>query len=383
MQNIIDYVKWRGDLTFERDSFNEVDNLIFSMLAYLKLDEIVSSEIGKNAVTLVDVARRYKSLFNYVKPEEYTQFFRQIPELLQLAAESVRFRDVKFSGYINRIDHELSKQFSAITFSLNEGQHFIAFRGTDDTLAGWKEDLQMTFLNEVPAQRDAVSYFNEVSSKLIGYFYLGGHSKGGNLAVYAATKSDEAIQDRIISIYNNDGPGFQSEVIESAGYQNIKNKIKTMVPKSSVIGLLLEHNEEFKIVASKSASLLQHNAFMWDVLGTSFVFEKGLSKSSIAINEATQAWLRQLTMEERKEFVDALFEIIQGSGDKTFGEISENKIENINLMIKTYKSMPIETQEHLKEILALFYKENKRTFTNTISDDIKSLISKIKKPQNE
>jgi hypothetical protein len=249
MQNMMDYLEWRGDLTFEQDGFNEVDNLIMSSLAYLEFDGIVPSEANPNGVSLSAIEKQNSARIDTFVLLDHNPFFKRLPELFHKAARSQRYHGVKLSGYVNEINQKQSEQFSAVVFSMSSDLHFVAFRGTDDTIIGWKEDFQMSFMDEVPAQKQAGMYLNRVCSQLAGKFYVGGHSKGGNLAVYAAAHADKIAGDRIIAIYNNDGPGFQTNFIQSEGYQNILYKINTLLPKSSIVGMLLEHSGEYSVIA--------------------------------------------------------------------------------------------------------------------------------------
>lgn len=374
--NILDYLDWRGDLSFARDPFNEVDNLILSILAYLEFDGIVSKKIGGSSIPLSKVADRLTETKDTPTALSYNSFLKQIPKLLLKASESIRFKNIQLSCYVNQMDYELAKQFSAVVFSLSQDLHFIAFRGTDDSLIGWKEDFQMSFMDEVQGQKQAVIYFERILNKLSGHYYLGGHSKGGNLAVYAATQAPDAMRERIIGIYNNDGPGFQATIIQSEGYQSILRKISTLIPKSSVVGMLLEHCEEYKIVDSSEMGLLQHNAFSWEVKGTSFVYEKGLTKGSLNLNTAVRAWLNQLSLEQRALFVDAMFKIILSTGAKTVRDLSRVKLVMANEMIKSYKNMDPLTQSHLKKTMEIFFMESQKVFRHSLSEDIGSFLTK-------
>ena len=376
MHNIFDYLTWRGDLSFDRDEFNEVDSLIFSVLAYIKFEKIFPGETNGKPRPLNQAAQWFKETMTESSPRERRPFFKYIQQLLYKAAHSQRFRTVQLSNYVNQVDYEKSEQFSAVVFSINDRQHCIAFRGTDNTLAGWKEDFYMSFLDEVPAQKQAVIYMNQVMSRLAGKFYLGGHSKGGNLAVYAAAHATHAERERILAIYNNDGPGFQTRVTQSQGYQSILGKTSTLIPKSSVVGMLLEHWEEYKVVGSSATGLMQHDAFSWQVAGKSFVSEQGLSHSSLAFNKALRAWLEQIPMQQRAEFVDAMFEIIQASGAMTLSDLTKEKWAAADAMIKTYKNMDSATQMNLKKTIELFFAESQRTLRNSISAGFDSFISK-------
>lgn len=373
MQNILDYLDWRGDIIFATDGFNEVDNLIMSVLSYLEFEGIVSQGVGQDSISLFEAARQYKENMNKLPSNNHNQLLRNVPKLLFKAAQTKRYGNIQLSGYENQIDYEESKQFSAVVFSIDIDQHFIAFRGTDDTIIGWQEDFQMSFMDEVHAQKQAVIYVNRICPNLSGKFYFGGHSKGGNLAVYAAIHADEKVRDGIVAIYNNDGPGFLPNTIQSEEYQSMLEKITTMIPKSSVVGMLLEHEEEYKVVNSNETGIMQHDAFSWEVKGTGFVYEECLTKNSVILNSTVRAWLGQLSVEERKFFVKVLFDIIKGTGAKTIGELSKEKLLAANVMIKAYKNMDELTQSHLKKTIELFFVESQKTLRNSINEDIDTL----------
>lgn len=373
MQNILDYLDWRGDISFATDGFNEVDNLIMSVLSYLEFEGIVSQGVGQDSTSLFEAAKQYEQNMNKLPSTDHNQFLKNVPKLLLKAAQTKRYGNIQLSGYENQIDYEESKQFSAVVFSIDNDQHFVAFRGTDDTIIGWQEDFQMSFMDEVHAQKQAVTYINKICSNLSGKFYFGGHSKGGNLAVYAAIHADDKVRDRIIAIYNNDGPGFLPNIIQSEGYQSMVEKIITMIPKSSVIGMLLEHCEEYKVVNSNETGIMQHDAFSWEVKGPAFVYEKCLTKNSLNLNSTVRSWLGQLSVDERKSFVKALFDIINGTRAKTIGELSKEKLLAADAMIKAYKNMDELTKSNLKKTIELFFAESQKTLKNSINEDIDML----------
>jgi hypothetical protein len=377
MANIIDYLDWRGDLSFASDSFNEVDNLILSNLSYLQLDGIVSSEINGSEITLSDLA--YQFMASKIPPSEYVNYYfpEKIADLLIKAAKTARFQNIKLFGYVNQVDHQISNQFSAVVFSIACDEYFIAFRGTDNTVAGWKENLSMSFKDEVLAQKQAVSYVNCSISNLKGRFHLGGHSKGGNLAVYAATHMKSEIRDKVLDIYNNDGPGFHKSIIQSEGYQSLTDKVNTIIPKSSVVGMLLEHGENFKVIDSSGYGILQHDAFLWEVKGPNFVYNVELSKNCRDFDNTIRSWLDNLSMEQREHFIDALFEIIQVTGAQTFNELSQEKFKVIDGMINKYRSMDSETQQLLKKTIAILLNEGQKVISKSIGEKIDLTFTKI------
>lgn len=374
MNNIMDYLDWRGDLSFDVDPLNEVDSLILSTLSYIEYDGLVPFETKGSRVMLSEIAQQAYDAIDFSSPRCKDPFFEHIPELLLKAASSLRFGSVSLSYYINRLNVDDTEQFSAIVFSLNEKLHYIAFRGTDDNLIGWKEDFMMSFLDEVQAQRDAVEYTRFVLQYLEGDIYLGGHSKGGNLAVYVAVKVEEA-RKRIIAVYNNDGPGFQEKFLDSEGYRRMVPVIHTIIPKSSVVGMLMEHLEDYVVVNSNQKGIMQHNAMSWEVLGNHFVYMPGVEKSSIFLNQALRQWLGEITVEERAAFVEELFFIINAAGLNTISSISAEKRLAVNAMIRAYKSMSPETKQFMKKLIYKFIEEGQKVVKQSIEEEL--IISKL------
>ena len=379
MNTIIDYLDWRGDLSFNQDPLNEVDNLIFSVLSYSDFSGVVPGLDKPGSVTLQEAADRIGPAPHEVTTNLTRSFFAALPLLLEKCAQTERFANLQLSHYIDRIEFAKAEQFSAVVFSLDEQLHFIAFSGTDDTLAGWKEDLEMSFREAVPAQRDATRYAQAVIANLSGNFYLGGHSKGGNLAVYAAAHLTPEEQQRIIAVYNNDGPGFLANIIEKEGYQRIIHKVTTFIPQSSVAGILLEHEEKFQIIRSNETGLMQHNAFSWEVLGKHFVYEQELSKSSLVLSQAIRAWLNNISLEERSQFVEALFKVIDATGAKTLSELSEDKLAAARAMITTFTQLEEETQTILKKVVESFFAESQKILRSSLGEGVESFMQKTLK----
>jgi hypothetical protein len=236
-------------------------------------------------------------------------------------------------------------QFCAMTFRLSDGSLFVAFRGTDDTIVGWKEDFNMTFLSHIPAQERAAAYLNYVASCHKGPIRTGGHSKGGNLAVYAAAKCGDLLQRRIVEIYNQDGPGFSETMMNDPGYRNILPKVRSYVPQSSVIGMLLEHEEPYTIIKSNQIGIMQHDPYSWQVLGANFLQVEELTADSRFLDRTFKNWLSQMSNEERSAFFDTVFELLESTGAERAGEIIQP--QNVRAYLKTLK-----TNESMRNILA-------------------------------
>ncbi|MCM3634315.1 Mbeg1-like protein [Paenibacillus camelliae] len=361
MGNIMDYLDWRGDLLLEHSPFNEVDNLILSQLVYVNFDYIVPARWSAMKITVREAADRYFERYSEEEIEQFSYIVRISVPLLRKLAQCPRFAEAKLCKFEKSIDLDQIKQFAAMHIELSDGSTFIAYRGTDNTIVGWKENFNMSINTPVAAQYEAVRYLEDTTEEGTEALRLGGHSKGGNLAVYAAVMCDADIKPRIIEVYNNDGPGFDTKMLKSEAYQQMRERIRTIVPQSSVVGMLLEHEEEYIIVQSHVSLLMQHEAFSWEVLGGSFVRGENLEKKSELLDITLKSWLSQLDKTERKQFVSALFHVFEVGDIRTFEDLGRAKWQKINEMIralnqsKEYKVVLIKT-------LKLLLKEGRKVF---------------------
>lgn len=331
MANIFDYIKWRGDLTFTQDPPNSVDALIFSALSYICYGGRAEAEPEK-PLPLKEAAEEYFALEDY----ESRCRVKNDLELLHLAAASARFGNSEICMYREEFVPEQETQFAAMTFLLDDGSMFLAFRGTDYSLVGWKEDFNMTFQQTIPAQRLALQYTRDVSLEFIRPMRLGGHSKGGNLAVFAAARSSPSFQKRILAVYNNDGPGFTQYLMGDPGYLAMVPRIKTYIPQSSVIGMLLEHEEPYTVIRSKTVGLLQHDPYSWEVLGRDFIPVQEITESSQFVDATIKTWFADMTNQERNQLVDVMFTLLGTGGAENVQDILNPK--NIRTYIKTLSS---------------------------------------------
>lgn len=311
MADLFDYLKWRGDLTFTQDPPNAVDALVFSSLAYVNYDGILSPA-PSNPVTLREAASQFFALADHEARIRVKHDLR----LLENAAQTKRFGKTRMLFYQNTLIPEEETQFAAVTFQLDDHSAFLAFRGTDYSLTGWKEDFNMSFQDEVPAQRLALEYAREYAQCYMMPLRFGGHSKGGNLAVFAAAKIDPVFQRRILTVYNLDGPGFRENMTTDKGYLNIVPRIHTYVPQSSVIGMLLEHEEPYIVIRSKQVGILQHESYSWDLMGNQFIPMEEINSDSRFLDKTIKAWLADMPLSDRNEIVDAIFDLL-GTGDVT------------------------------------------------------------------
>lgn len=356
--NIIDYLKWRGDLSFGQSPFNDVDSLILSQIIYIPFEGIVPSVRSTRTITLRDSAEKFFNMYDETKSSLGALLPNDIFELFRMAGESVRFGNIRLSRYVNKINRETEIQFCAMTIFIDEmNEIYIDFRGTDDTIVGWKEDFNMGFMTPVPSQTQSVKYFNYVISRYIKEkpewkIRLGGHSKGGNLAVFAAAYVQDApelsVQDRIECIYNFDGPGFDDKVMQSEEYMRIRDKIKTMIPQSSVVGMLLGHEEGYTVVKSNQVGLLQHDALSWEVVGTGFICLESVTDSSIVLDKTLKTWIKGMDSISTERFVTALFEILSATDARTLTELMTGKNKSLSVMMKAYADEDEDTKNMLK-----------------------------------
>ena len=338
MANMLDYLQWRGDLGFAQDGPNMVDALIFSGLAYVGFSW---KEEGRHPVTLREAAACFLSREDC----ELRVRVKNDLELLRAAAATDRFGNTIVTMVRDVLIPEQETQFAAMTFLLEDGSMMLAFRGTDLTLVGWKEDFNMTFQQTIPAQRLALQYVREVALEHSGPMRLCGHSKGGNLAVFAAARSAPMLQKRILEVFNNDGPGFTQYLMGDPGYLAMVPKIRTYIPQSSVIGMLLEHEEPYTVIRSKSVGLLQHELYSWEVLGPGFIPVEEISDSSQFIDATLKSWFADMTNQERNQLVDAMFTLLGTGGVDNAIEIFHPR--NIRNYVKTLSS-----DAHIRRILS-------------------------------
>lgn len=306
MADLFDYLTWRGDLTFTQCPPNEVDALIFSGLSYIRYGD----SVAKNPEVPVSLKNAAEEFFSLPDHEDRIQLKKDL-ELIRRAADTRRFGDANLYGYRDVLLEEEQTQFAAVTFLLDDGTAFVAFRGTDTSVVGWKEDFNMSFMQVVPAQLMAVDYVRNLQSELWQPLRLGGHSKGGNLAVFAAARLSPAMQQRILDVYSHDGPGFNDYLMGDVGYQAMVPRIHTYLPQSSVIGMLLEHEEPYTVIRSRQVGILQHDYYSWEVLGPHFISMEEITAGSRFLNGTLKNWLADMTVQERSQVVDALFGLLQ------------------------------------------------------------------------
>lgn len=360
MANLLDYLDWRGDLTLRQAPFNEVDNLILAELSYLDFQGIVPDLGCRGRIKLRQAAEVYFSRVPQGEKIDMGVLVPDvIPDMLRKMAQSRRFQDMALSCFVDWLDAERAEQFAAITVETGDGMVYLSFRGTDDTLAGWKEDFNMACMPEVPSQKMAVEYVKAVAHRYPRKkLRLGGHSKGGNLAVWSGVFCPAAVQRRIFAIWSNDGPGFHNDILDLPQHQRVEGRITSIVPKSSIVGMLLEHEEDYIVVDSSQEGLMQHDGFSWEVLGDHFVQLRSITRQGRMNDLVLKEWVHQMPLEQREKFVDGLFSVLTASGAKTLTDLKEESLKSAVAMVQAAKGMDKDTREALFYAIRLLFRSN-------------------------
>ena len=318
-----DYMYWRGDVPFFVSPITEADEFLICMMGMFDLRHIVpedGSYISMRRALELYLANGGDLSLGALTSDTVA------PSVLSIQ-KSERFADVMLSGYRIHVSPAENEQFSALTVRVPGGRHYVTFRGTDDTIVGWKENFLLTVQDEMPAQRDAADYLRWAAETYPGQLVVAGHSKGGNLAVYAASAAEEEVQSRIEKVLNLDGPGFMPEFLENPGYRRIRGKIRTVVPQHTMVSSLLFRDSEIAVVKSSAQFLSAHNGFTWEVDGRgNFVRMGDRSPASKAFDQAMKTVLESMSAQERAEFIDQMFGTLAASGAVTITEVTDRKV---------------------------------------------------------
>lgn len=353
MNNVFGYLREYGTMTFREKPFCDVDSLLLSQFCYLKLEGLVPKlkENGK-AVGIDELTAHpdREKLF------ADTRFEKNNRRLFELMASSVRFSSMKMNYFVDIVDKDIETQFSAVTFFLEGARPYIAFRGTDETIVGWKEDFCMAFRGSIPSQDYSVVYVTQIADRISGKFYIGGHSKGGNLAVYAGLFCMEEVAERILCFYSFDGPGFRPEVLQRERYPQILPRIRKFVPQSSVIGMVLQTQERYRVVKSKAAGLLQHDPFTWLIRDGKFVRSDSLYKGRKILDHAMNEWIMSLSDEQMVRFVEDLFDLTKAAEVEDLVIFEQDRKKNIKALLEAYKEMDAKEKKFMGKLLGKLFR---------------------------
>lgn len=345
---LMDYIEWRNDVSFRAAPFNEIDNVLLSYLAYADFGELLQEP--KRHVSIETCLKRFCEKHDLAEVRESKHFIERAPLLLEEMVRGARFRGTKVAHFREVFDKEKVQQFAALVFLLPDGTRYVSFRGTDSSITGWKEDFLMSITAETEGAKEAVSYINDVAASVDGDFILGGHSKGGNFAMYAAAFCEDAVKGRIRKVYNNDGPGFREEIVRSAAYRELLPKITNIVPQTSIIGRLLSNEAAHTVVKSTAAGIFQHDVTTWEVTKDKFVRAEPDAFSDF-VEKSLGTWLETMDDEARKSLVETVFSMIEMTEAETFVEFGENLFKNTGLIIKGFGKLPKEKRSELTAAL--------------------------------
>lgn len=368
MGNIIDFLKEYGETTFAEYPFCEVDILLFAQLSYLKFDGAVPA-IGerKPAVTFLQI----NGTMNPDKVFEDKWYEKQNRELWSTLLTCRRYERTLCNFYRSYKEEGEDTQFGAITFFPEGCEAVVAFRGTDDSIVGWKEDFNLAFHKPVPAQKMSALYLNQVSCKVPGTFMVCGHSKGGNLAVYSAIWCDSSVQKKITDVYSLDGPGFLPEVLSGDSYEKIRRRIHRILPYSSLVGMLLQNYEEYEVVKSSAYGLMQHDGYTWQIEDGAFVKAPDIEKKQKWMNEVLNQWIFALPEEDRKVFVDTLFCVIDKTGASTTVEFANDWKNNLKICLREMRSLDKDTRKHIRQILKVLIEIHRSIAGSAVKQEFK------------
>ena len=351
MANMMDYIQWRGDLTFSERPFNEVDGLIFAELSYVDYSNIVPNTVVEG-ITLKRAAEEYflkypdsRGRLGIVVPDS-------IHDLLRAAGNSERFGSVVLSGYTAETSEEKEEQFSAVTFTIENRIRCIAFRGTDDTIVGWKENFNMCYMFPVPAQSDAANYLNMV-------------------AAYCLPQA----QEHITAVYNNDGPGFPTSQITLENYSRIRGLMTTLLPEADIVGILLDHEDQYHAVKSNAVGVWQHDGFSWELMGTKFIYSEDIKSSSKRKDKTLRAWVDDMDMDLREQFVNKLFAFCKSTDARTLTDLKRDPIGLMNAINGAFEDE--ETREVLKRSLSMLLSEDKTHRYAAAQDSLMRIKGKV------
>lgn len=369
--NIFSYIDKYGCYTFDEVEFNEVDNAILASLSYVSLYGIVSPN-RYNKLTIREVADKYFTL--HFEKEKLILAVKQSVKMLKVIRDTRRYGDLYLYNYIYEFSSE--EQFSALTIELNKSLVYVSFEGTDQLVSGWKEDAMMAYTFPVESQRRAIDYVNKNFFFRRKEIILGGHSKGGNLAMIAGMYANFWVRDRIIKIYNNDGPGLLKEQFESKDYNNIKGKLIHIVPNYSIVGLLLYHSDNYKVVRASRRGIWSHDLYTWVVKGTNFV-EASLDKFSKLLDDEMITWLKKHDREERERAILAVFDIFEELNIISVLDVMENKKLILDVISHSKK-----IKEEDRKVLNDFIKMILKCFKDVKIEQLTSLFANRNEKNN-
>lgn len=369
MADLTQYIEKYGDYTFSEKAFNEIDALLFSQLAYVNYSGLVCKFDSDVETELSEISRQFFYLHNKEDIKDEISIVYKACLLLKQCEAKRRYKNVKMLRFANNINEKIDKQFSAVTFYLNEKTAVIAFRGTDTTITGIKESAMLSYMFPVPAQIHGLYYFQESAMLADREIIICGHSKGGNLATFAGVNCSNSLKKRIAGIYEFDAPGFPKEMIERYDYIQMKNKIFSYIPQRSIIGCMLYHNSSLKIVSSTNENLKQHQVSSWQIENSHFVFVDETDDVSKFIDKYIKELCENVGEDNIEEVFETIFDFIEDTGIKDYDDIKNFDISILTKAVRSIKNIDFAKREiiegtikqAIKDLSALIYEQKLKT----------------------
>lgn len=365
MAHLIDYLEKVENLTFDQEPLNILDKVCINEIGYLTYEKWLTASDLKKPINLHDFAKGKELNLDYS-----FMVTKERVELADAMVRSRRFASLSLSNYRSVLDKEVEKQFAAMIFSLPElGYHQLVFRGTDDSVIGWKEDFQLTYSREIPAHRSAMTFLEDHLPNLSGRIAVSGHSKGGNLALYSAVQSSTALREKIAELLLLDSPGLMKSLLEKPSYQELKAKMTVIRPQDSVVGVMLYWDRPAQLVAAEGIGFAQHNALTWevDLVANDFAYEDQPTELSQRLEETFQEWIETLPNQELKQVCDLVFDTILDSGIESLDDIGIQALPQIGQMLQEFGNLSDKQkkvlQDGFNQLLWIFWKSGNKKST--------------------
>ncbi len=377
MQGIVEYIEKYGAYSFNELPVNEFDSLIFSQLSYIDFSDIADKN---NRVFLSDCAIKYYSKHSDEEIENLIGITAKALKILTLCAKTNRFAFVEVCKYVNNVNDEIDKQFCGLCFVIDKKDVLVAFRGTDVTVTGIKESAMLSYMFPVPAQIEALHYFQESAMTFDGRVYVCGHSKGGNLAVFAVVNCSNSLKKHIESVYEFDAPGFPKWFFDRYDYKQIESKIFLYTPVSSMVGRMLYHNKKPIIVQSVNSGLKQHQVSSWVIENGDFVTEDKYDKTSDYVSDYVNDLIDYVGEDDLEMFFNTLEYVFEKVDVNDFYDFKKLDFHKVMALIDTFLTSDEEQKERFKNIINRIISDFTKEYLTSVA---KSYIDKIKPKENK
>lgn len=381
---ILDYLK-NEQSSFDEKPFCSIDAFVLAVSSYLLFENAPISQTDDANTT--PQHEGFTTKLGLEEPVLVSEALEKIPrnllsdlfwfdgiapEFAQTLAANKRFAALEVSDVATALDQEYFTQFDAMCFHVPDGSIYLSFRGTDNTITGWEEDFTLSILDPIPSQLFALEYTYAMMDKWlhaqillqmkprhakIPSFRLGGHSKGANLAFYAASHCKQPYQSAITQAYSFDGPGVNPWKKDADTFKAIQSRLTKIVPVHSVFGRIFDDIAPIQIVKSSEFALMQHMPFSWELAyekgAYSFLYEGTPSLLSDSTNLGLSRWIASLNAEERAEFCSVLFGVVEFvAEDNNIESLQKNILGKVPAIAKHLASLDGDSQQFIYKVIS-------------------------------